>query len=458
MTVWLDGTGNFNQQQVSMSTSRRCAKVRSACLNAALVLSAFAVPGTAGAAGELRAGVARVEITPSTLMSMYGYANRKCGPANGTHDPLFAKVLVLDSGGSRMALVTADLGSLVSERLRREVAEKLGIPLLLLSASHTHSAPAFLPSVSVPAPGPEATAYLEELERRIFGAVEEASRSMFPARLGIGRGSLQLGYNRLLLRDDGRARALFDNLERVPYGPVDPEVVLLRVEDDGGRARALLVHYAAHAVVLGPTSCKYSADYPGVVQSAVERELEGTQVMFVQGGAGDINPLFQGRSGREAEDFAVMEKMGALLAGEVLRVNKGVRPLAPVADAIRFRSELLTLADRWEKEKTIEVGITTILIGREIAIAATPGEPLHRLQRMWKEQADVPHPLFYGYTWSAGGTWPGYIPDLRSAAYGGYGADASTRVETGAGEKIILRHLTLLYDLLGMWRDKPGRP
>ena len=26
---------------------------------------------------------------------MYGYANRKCGPANGTHDPLFAKVVVL---------------------------------------------------------------------------------------------------------------------------------------------------------------------------------------------------------------------------------------------------------------------------------------------------------------------------------------------------------------------------
>ena len=52
---------------------------------------------------------------------------------------------------------------------------------------------------------------------------------MFPAKLGVARGSLQLGYNRLLLRDDGRARALFDNMERVPYGTVDPELVLLRV-------------------------------------------------------------------------------------------------------------------------------------------------------------------------------------------------------------------------------------
>jgi neutral ceramidase len=424
-------------------------------MRAAILFVALALPAIASA--ELKAGVARVEITPSTFMPMYGYSNRKCGPANGTHDPLFAKVLVLESGGSRMAIVTADVGSLVSENLRRDVASKLKIPVLLLSASHTHSAPAFLPFGSAPATTDEARSYLAEVDRKIFSAIENASQSMFPARLGVGKGALQLGYNRLVLREDGRARALFDNLERVPYGPVDPELVLLRVEDAEGRARALLVHYAVHAVVLGPTSCKYSADYPGVLQSAVERQLEGTQVMFVQGGAGDINPLFQGRSGREADDFAVMEKMGQLLAVEVLRANKTVKLLAAVVDPIQVRSELMTFADRWEKDKTIEVGITTILLGREIAIATVPGEPLHKLQQMWKEQADVPHPLFYGYTYSAGGTWAGYIPDLRSAAYGGYGADASTRIELGAGEKIMLRHLTFLYDLLGMWKDKPGR-
>ena len=427
-------------------------------MNAAILLLALTLPLQAQPAAGLKAGIARVEITPPTFMRMYGYANRKCGPANGTHDPLFAKVLVLESGGSRMALVTTDLGSLVSENLRRDVASKLQIPVLLLSASHTHSAPAFLPFGSAPASDAEAEAYREELERRIFRAIEEASRSMFPARLGAGKGTLQLGYNRLLLREDGRARALFDNLERVPYGPVDPEIALLRVDDADGRARALLVHYAAHAVVLGPRSCKYSADYPGVMQSAVERELAGTQVMFVQGGAGDINPLFQGRSGEEEQDFGVMEKMGQLLAAEVLRANKAVKPLAPVTEPIRVRSEVLTFADRWEKDKNMEVGITTVLLGREVAMAAIPGEPLHKLQRTWKEHADVPHPLFYGYTWSAGGTWAGYIPDLRSAAYGGYGADASTRIEVGAGEKIMLRHLTNLYDMLGMWKDQPGKP
>ncbi len=75
-------------------------------------------------------------------MPMYGYANRKCGPANGTHDPLFAKALVLATGNARVAIVTLDIGNLTSETLRREVAEKLNIPVLLLAASQTHSGPA----------------------------------------------------------------------------------------------------------------------------------------------------------------------------------------------------------------------------------------------------------------------------------------------------------------------------
>jgi hypothetical protein len=397
---------------------------------------------------QLQAGVARADITPASFMTMYGYANRKCGPANGTHDPLYAKALVLATGESRMAIVTLDLGNIVAPNLGPKVAGALGIPVLLLAASHTHSGPQFVAG-SVEA---------AEMEQKIFDSVARASKSMFPARLGIGRGSLQLGYNRLLLRDDGRARALFDNLERVPYGPVDPEYVLLSVEDTSGATRALLVHYACHAVVLGNTSCKYSADYPGVMQTKVESQMKGTQVMFVQGGAGDINPLFEGRTGKEDEDFATMQKMGELLADDVLRSAKKIQPTSPMRYPIQAIQKNTTFSDRWDKEKSLNVGVTTVLINREIGIATAPGEPMHKLQMMWKKEAPVRYPLFYGYTYSSGGDWAGYIPDLRSAAYGGYGADVTTRIEVGAGEQIIQQQLINAYKLLEMWRDKPGRP
>src|SRR5262249_48720699 len=98
----------------------------------------------------LRAEIARVDITPTTFLPMYGYANRRCGPANGYHDPLHAKVLVLESALRRIAIVTMDLGSMVSEKLSKDVNEKLGIPLVLLASSHTHSAPMFLPSSLTP--------------------------------------------------------------------------------------------------------------------------------------------------------------------------------------------------------------------------------------------------------------------------------------------------------------------
>ena len=428
----------------------------------AIILAGLTVLATCslhGAELELLAGIAKAYITPSAFGPMYGYSNRKCGPANGTHDPLFAKALVLQAGDSRLAIVTLDLGSIVSENLRGDVAAKLGIPVLLLAASHSHSTPSFLPSERSPAanpPGP--SPYQAEMEKKVFDAVSRAASSMFPARLGVGRGSLQLGYNRLLLRDNGRARALFDNLERVPYGPVDPEFVLLRVEDMSGAPRALLVHYACHAVVLGPTSCLYSADYPGAMQAKVEAAIPGAQCMFVQGGAGDINPLFEGRTGREDEDMATMQKMGELLGDAVVLRVKDIQPTSPVRFPIQYESETLKFGDRWEKDKPVEVGITTVLINREIAIAAVPGEPMHKFQTFWKQHADVPYPLFYGYTYSAEGVWPGYLPDIRSAAYGGYGADASTHIEIGAGETIMQHHLIHLYKLLGMWRDKPGQP
>lgn len=427
-------------------------------LLSALLALLIAATHLSAAVLQLEAGIAKVDITPSAFGPMYGYNNRKCGPANGTHDPLFAKALVLATGESRLAIVTLDLGSIVSENLKRDVAAKLGIPVLLLSVSHTHSGPSFLPAEELASAATPPSAYQVEMEQKVFGAIRQATLSMFPARLGIGHGSLQLGYNRLLLRDDGRARALFDNMERVPYGPLDPDITLLRVEDTKGVTRALLVHYACHAVVLGPTSCKWSADYPGVMQSRVEAAIPGAQCMFVQGGAGDINPLFEGRSGKEDEDFGTAQKMGELLAGEVLRSAKDIKPTSQVRFPIQYTSEVLEFPGRWDKGQSLEVGITTVIINREIAIAAVPGEPMHKLQTYWKQQADVPYPLFYGYTYSAGGNWPGYIPDIRSAAYGGYGADANTRIAVGAGETIMQHHLINLYKLLGMWRDKPGQP
>src|SRR5579872_2842345 len=69
-----------------------------------------------------RAGVTRIDITPPIGHPMGGYSERK-GPATGTHDPLYATVLVIESGHPSIAFVALSprsLASLLAGGLARE--------------------------------------------------------------------------------------------------------------------------------------------------------------------------------------------------------------------------------------------------------------------------------------------------------------------------------------------------
>jgi neutral ceramidase len=75
-------------------------------------------------------------------------------------------------------------------------------------------------------------------------------------------------------------------------------------------------------------------------------------------------------------------------------------------------------------------------------IATIPGGPFIQLQLDWKKKVEAADPFLFGYTWQQG-TWPNYLPDIRSAARGGYGAGQSNpkMIEVGSGEALINKHL-----------------
>src|ERR1044072_3515887 len=81
------------------------------------------------AASPLRAGLARIDITPPVGWRMSGYFYERL--STGTHDPLQAKAMVLQQGDERAALVFCDLicvPASLTGPIRAAASKKTGIP------------------------------------------------------------------------------------------------------------------------------------------------------------------------------------------------------------------------------------------------------------------------------------------------------------------------------------------
>ena len=417
-----------------------------------VLLSAVLIGGgLSDARAGIVAGVAVTDITPPLGGQIVGYGSPQ--PTNGINHPITARVLFLESGETSVAIVTWDLCVAGSPWLHEQMAG-LGIDRLLLFNTHSHAGP----NLDQPDFPSKENPLRATTERKVLDAIKEAKAKTFPALFAAGEGSIQLGYNRLVRQPGGFALTHFDNPERIPYGPVDPTVGVLRITDTDGGVRAVLVNYACHAVVLGPPNRKLSADYPGAMRGEVEAALGGNAVcFFLQGAAGDINPLMLARSGDDAKDLPVVDAMGQTLAREVLSVLEQMKSEAGKAEQFSIATKAFTVDHRWQPEKTLPVSVTTVLLNSDIAMAVLPGEPFHAFQVDWRQKSGVPHAFFFGFSSNPGEPWTGYLPDIESAALGGYGASDSTSAAVGTGERLVNEGLTQLYTLQGRLKPKPQR-
>jgi hypothetical protein len=193
-------------------------------------------------------------------------------------------------------------------------------------------------------------------------------------------------------------------------------------------------------------------------------EAFGTNLncLFVQGAAGNIESLIisSRRTGPDdpfQTDYSTIERVGGLLAYETVKLAKTLSPKASNETIIKHRNDSLKFTGRFDKTANFDVHISTILINDDIVIATFPGEPFVQLQLDWKKKVEAAHAFLFGYTWYQG-TWPNYVPDIKSAALGGYGADQNgpKMIEVGSGEAIMNKHLENAYRLSGLMRQEPG--
>jgi len=277
---------------------------------------------------SFRVGFGRVCITPPVGTWLCGFAARE-HPAVGVHDDLYARAMVFESGGRRVAVVTTDLIGIDSgtvSAVRQRAVDELGLLSggLLLHGTHTHSGPVLMLTESM---GPADELYRSGLERLLFTVISEACRDLKPAALERGRGGpVGIGVNR----------------RRIGFGahplPADPggthadTVDVLSVRRDDGSLGVLFSH-ATHPVTLGGDSYLFSADYPGYAVDTVQRVYgEACFAMFVNGCCGNIN------SARVGTNFEEARRLGVLLAGAAVRVAEVGVPIEASGVAGAYRT------------------------------------------------------------------------------------------------------------------------
>jgi hypothetical protein len=122
-------------------------------------------------------------------------------------------------------------------------------------------------------------------------------------------------------------------------------------------------------------------------------------------------------------------------------------------------SNNVEVPQRYESGKKLTLGVTSLLINGEIGFVTFPGEPFNLFQRELRKKAELPHLYLAGCVDNSESDWPDYyLPDIASAAHAGYGASDTSIAGLGAGEQLMNLGLVQLYQLRGMFKDKPWSP
>src|SRR6266567_4752330 len=434
-----------------------------------LMLTVFA-SSTAGWGATLRAAVAKADITPAPGTHLRGYSSRN-SPATSTLDPLYARVLVLETGSQRLAVVSVDLGrpfGPASLQWLRNATRK-DVSSLILAATHTHSGPVV--QDDYPAGKPEwETAALEKIAQ----AVAEARKNLTAVQIGVGYGVAFIGHNRLRVNSDGSVSWFERNLTEIPTAPVDGTVSVLRIDRTDGQPLAILVNYACHPVIFGSDNLQYSADFPGAMTRTVEQAFAGKPLcFFLQGAPGDINPYYA-VTPKEQAAIEMRDRTGGILGNEAVRIAKEIHTHADPRPELQFAEDILTAHLRWDSNKwreamfavfgangsepfapqldAIRLPVTTVLINKRIAILCLAGEPFVEYQIRWRQLCPVSDAFLVGY---ANG-YNGYFPSIRSAILGGYGAgNPATWVEIGAGDRMMETGVIRINQMLGRLHELP---
>jgi neutral ceramidase len=456
------------------------------------VLFCFCVLASAlpARAGDFRAGAAAVKITPPVGTPMAGYYSERA--AEGVHDDLYAKVLVLEKDGVRAALVSLDLISTTHEfvaEARREIEKSTGLrgQNVMISATHAHTGPVVgsrgLREKTLGGQSDLARRYQAELPARIARAVQQAEAALTPAQAWAARGREDaIAFNRRYHMADGSVGwnpGVLNPRIVKPAGPIDPDVPVVYFETMNHKPIAFYVNYAVHLDNIG--GVQISADLPCTLARLLA-DVKGPDLVtvYTTGTCGDVNHINVNWSERQ-QGFANAARMGTILAAAVLRTLPALKPIQPGMLQCRTQNVALPLPgispqdvdraretvgrggyDRPGKPsflelvqafkvldvatrdgKPLEAEVQAITLGNELAWVGLPGEIFAELGLSLKQDSLFRQTMIAEL---ANGSI-GYVPSRRAFPQGNYEV-VSARCAEGSGEMLVaaaLQELKKMY-------------
>ncbi len=464
-----------------------------------LVLLGLLAPVLSTSAQEpekvFKAGVAKTNISPWLGLSIVGYMNDR--KVAGIHDEIHVRCLVLDDGDTTLAFAVVD-SCLVPREIMDEAKQrakkytKIATENMLISATHTHSAPCTYPGFQSET-DPEYDAFLT---RRIADGIRQAWLNRVPARIGWGSGSVpDEVFNRRWFMKEGtigpnpfgkegetvRMNPPGASPDMVkPAGPIDPEVAFVALETVDGKPLGLLANYSLHYVG-GTVGTDISADYFGLFADEIGRLLgsdDSFLAMMSNGTSGDINNINFVTPRGPRKPYEQMNIVANKVAAEVHRayldvdfqdwvplksaqreIDLGVRK--PTAEEVVEAKEILAAAEGREL-----LGLREIYANETVALADFPDTKSLILQAFQVGDlgiAAIPCEVFVeiglaikaespfkrSFTIELANGYNGYLPTEEQHGYGGYETwrAKSSYLEVNAADVIQTTVLELLAAL-----------
>ncbi len=204
-----------------------------------------------------------------------GFHNRR--PANGIHDDLWARVMIIDDGQTRLAIVALDAVGLFHDDvidIRKMLPPQLEIDYAIVCSTHDHEAPDLLGLwgggwfKSGVDPN-----YMAHVKSQSVKAVEEAAQNLRPAVFRFAQ--------------DLTGAAPFVEDSRHPI-VLDPGVRLIQALDaEVDTTLGILIAWANHPETMWSRNLLISSDYPHYVRKFIEEGVGGTAV-YINGAIGGL--------------------------------------------------------------------------------------------------------------------------------------------------------------------------